>query len=520
MPKVRVLTLGDRLEKWACWVDRRPTLIILALTAFYAVLIRQLAYRHLWFDELHTFYIAQAPTVSKLLEEIRLVDLNPPLQYFLVRASFALFGISEFTTRLPMIVIFFLGSMCTFAFLRRRVGALWAAAGVQLAWYSRSFYLAAEARPYGVLIGCLGLALMSWDFAVSGVRRGWALAGIALGVLGMILSHPYAPLWIVPFWVAEMVRDWKKRRIDWPVWATLVLPLTACVTYLPLVRNAAGATFPPQFLGSVKVAAFFYLGILIPDFLPVLIAAAAAFMIAAWRKGSPVPDLGAPQLILLLGCLLHPALLNALSVYKRVPFYDRYASPAAFMISITLLLFLAYESKANRLSGFATVLIFSGASVVLPVELLAPSFADARQVPRISISRTPFGQIHPELPLVINNALAFIEIDHYEDNPAVLSRLYYLADRTSSLKYTLTDVTEGLPLLKRYFPIRANVSPYSAFVAEHRQFLVWGRIDDELGWLLRKLRAEGAAVTELGAFESEDYSGSLYEVTLDRPSAY
>lgn len=510
------MTIGDRLEKWACWLDRRPALIVLALTAFYAVLIRQLAYRRLWFDELHTFYIAQAPTLSRLLEEIRLLDLNPPLQYLLVRISFKVFGISELTARLPMILIFFLGSMCTFAFLRRRVGVLWAAAGVQLAWYTRGFYLAAEARPYGILIGCLGVTLMSWDFAASGIRRRWALTGIAIGALGMILSHAYAPLWIMPFWAAEAVRDWKKRRIDWPVWVALVLPLGGCVTYLPLVRNAAGGAFPPQLGGSVEAAAFFYLRILISDFLPILLAGTAAFTIAAWRKTKSTENLGGPQSSLFLASLLPPALLNALSVFKHIPYYDRYGSPTAFMIAIAILLFMAYESRANRLSGLLTVLIFFGFSVVIPIELLPPPFVDAKQVPRISINRTPFGRIHPQLPLVINSALVFLEIDHYEENPAVLSRLYYLSDRTSSLTYTHTDVTEGLPLLKRYFPIRASVVPYSAFIAQHRHFLVWGRTDDQFGWLLRKLRADGVTVTELGAFDSEDYAGSLYEVTLDR----
>jgi Dolichyl-phosphate-mannose-protein mannosyltransferase len=509
------MTVGDRLEKWAWWVDRRPALMILVLTAVYVVLIHHFAYRHLWFDELHTFYIAQAPSLSRFFEEIRLLDLNPPLQYALVRGSFELFGRSELTTRLPVILIFFIGSMCTFVFMRRRVGALWAAAGVQLSWYTLFFYLATEARPYGILIGCLGITLMSWDFAISGIRRGWALAGISIGALGMILSHVYAPLWIMPFWASEIVRDWRQRRIDWPVWATLVLPLVACVTYLPLVRSVGSGVFPPQFLGSVEAAAFLYLRILLPDFLPVLIAAAAAFAIAAWRGTKPIADLGAPQLTFFTASLLPPALLNALSIYKHIPFYDRYASPAALTISIAILLFVAHESKANRLSGLVTALVFFGFSVLFPVELLHSPFADASQVPQISVSRTPFGRIHPELPMVINNALVFLEIDHYEDDPNVLERLYYLADPEFALEYTKTNVTEGLPVLKRYFPIRANILPYSVFILSHRHFLVWGRIDDELGWLLRKLRADQVAVRELGDFESADYSGKLYEVNLD-----
>jgi hypothetical protein len=39
---------------------------------------------------------------------------------------------------------------------------------------------------------------------------------------------------------------------------------------------------------------------------------------------------------------------------------------------------------------------------------------------------------------------------------------------------------------------------------------------DELGWLLRKLRTDGVDVKELGDFESADYGGELYEVTLDQ----
>ena len=511
------VTIGDRLEAWACWLDRRSTVIVLALAGLYLILIHHSVYRHLWFDELHTFYIAQAPSFSRFVEEVRLLDLNPPLQYALVRISFDLFGISELTTRLPMVLTYFLGSVCFFIFLRRRIGSLWAATGVLLGWYSQFFYLSTEARPYAMLIGFLGLTVMSWDFAISGERRAWALGGISVGALSMMFSHVFAPLWITPLWVAEIIRSWKQRRFDWPVCMTLIFPLAACVTYFPLISGVSGGIIPPQFLGSVQKTTSLYLTILILDVTPVVVAALSAFAIAAWRRSTAKLAFSGPDLALCLTFLLLPVLLNAISFYKHIPYYDRYASPAAEMISVLIVLFVAYESKANRLSGFVAAGVIFAFLVSSP--LLAgldhEPFQAANQVPRISISRTPFGQVHPELPLVINNALVFLELDHYE-LPDVLARLYYVTDVDSALKYTRSNVTEGLPVLKQYFPIRANVSRYSDFISTHRHFLIWGRMDDELGWLLRKLRADGVGLRKLGDFQSADYGGELYEVMLDQ----
>jgi len=298
---------------------------------------------------------------------------------------------------------------------------------------------------------------------------------------------------------------------------TLLFPLAACVTYLPLISGVSGGVIPPQFQGSVQKTISLYLTILILDVTPVFLAASSAFAIAVWRKREAKPGFRGPDLALCLAFLLLPVLLNMLSFYKHIPFYDRYASPAALMMSVLILLFLAYESNGNRLSGVVASFIVFGFIISSPLlkGLDHEPFQAASQVPRISISRTPFGQIHTELPLVINNALVFLELDHYE-LPDVLARLYYLADANFALKYTNSNVTEGLPVLKRYFPIRANVAPYSEFISMHRHFLVWGRMDDELGWLLRKLRADGVAVTELGDFESADYGGQLYEVVLDQ----
>jgi len=501
------MTVGDRLEKWACWLDRRPAVVVSLLAGIYVFMISGSVFRHLWFDELHTFYIAQAPSIRKVFEEISLLDLNPPLSYLLVRASLMVSGNPELGARLPMILGFFLGSVGMFAFVARRAGALWAAAGVGLFWFSSFIAYATEARPYGVLLGSLGLMLLCWDPAIGGGRRKWALVGLAAGNGAMILSHVYAPLWSLPFWAAELMRAWRARSIDWPVWCALVLPFGLAVTYLPMLRNAAVVIPPPVHVGSPAKAAWFLARIFLQIAIPLIAAAVVGFAIALCRRTSSVSatHLRAGDLVLLLVALLPPVVINVIGAQRNMPFYDRHALLTVPMACVLLILLLAFECRSNRLAG-------GGAAVVALILAMMPLQRWLRPAPPWEPRMTDFQHFRPDLPLVTNSALTFLEMDRYEDS-ALVSRLYYLVDLQSALRYDHSNLTEGMPTLKKYFPIRGTVSQYADFAATHRRFLVWG-VMDQSGWLLRKLKTEGAQVNEIGKFDV--YADpQLFEVNLD-----
>jgi hypothetical protein len=517
-------TVGDRLEGWAWWLDRRPGLIVVLLAVIYVLLIAPSVQRHLWYDELHTFYIAQAPSVRQFVDEIRLLDLNPPLSYLLVGASMSVLGPTELGARLPSLVGYFLGSMGLFAFIARRVGPLWGAAGVGLFWCNGFFYLAAEARPYGILLGFLGLTLVAWDSAVNYTdesARWRALTAVAVGVTGMLLSHVYALLWVMPFWAAELVRNWRQRRVDWPLWATLVLPLAACLTYIPLVQSVGLAVVPLGAQGSVIRAIWFYLQIFFRAWPALLAASAAALGIAVCRafaaakesgsRAITVPGFPAHELVFLLASLLPPTLLNVLAAWKHMAFYDRHAFLTVLTANLFVLLFIAHKSLGNRLSGMVAALVILGFTLFSGQALGRHAVsAEAKQIPFLKA----FDQVHPELPFVANSALTYLEMDRYE-NPALVARLYYLVDPQSSIKYMQSNLTEDLLLVKQYFPIRANVSSYADFAAMHRHFLVWGEMNREQGWLLTKLKTDGAHITEIGYFESPYPDSELFEVTLN-----
>ena len=502
------------MEGWACWLDRRPTVILLLLAALYGFLVQGPLRNILWYDELHTYYIAQAPSVGGMFEEMRRVDLNPPLIYFLVRASHAVFGVTPVATRLPSVIAFFLGSAAALVFLSRRVGGLWAAAAVVLFWYSPYFRYATEARPYGILLAFFALVLVSWDSATSETRplqtgRGWALAGIAAGNTGMMLSHVLAPLSIMPFCVAELVRSVRRRRIDGAVWAALLLPLGFGVLNLRSLRQVGTTIYPALFRASTaKIGAFYgEAGALV---LPALIPALAlAFLVAAWRRGHSAEwrlfaSWDAP---LLAAALLPPVLLNLMMMRGGGPFWDRYCITTALTIYFVIVLFVAHECRLNRLAGLAALLAMLGFSLYREVRVLD------RQAQLVAAQSVAIDRVRPELPFVVSAGTTFLALDHQE-NAAFLQRVYFLTDEPSALRYAHTNLFEGIAALKQYFPIRAHIESYADFAARHPHFLVFGDPDRSDQWLLRKLAAEGAHVSKIGDFATPYEDSRLNEVTL------
>jgi hypothetical protein len=99
---------------------------------FLPLVIVQSRSKLLWHDELFTYYIAQAPNLSTLLEQTRTLDLNPPLSYLFVRALFLVFPASATVCRIPSMVGFVLCMACVYWLLQRKLGAPRGIVGVLL----------------------------------------------------------------------------------------------------------------------------------------------------------------------------------------------------------------------------------------------------------------------------------------------------------------------------------------------------------------------------------------------------
>jgi uncharacterized membrane protein len=151
------------------------------LLGFYVALVALATRRHLWHDELYTFYISSAASFGEFWKCIQL-DTHPLLYYLLARASMSAFGNAAFAVRLPAMIALGVESWCLYLLVQKRFqSAIYGALAVLVFWSTNAFYFAVEARPYGLVLAFFGWAMLAW-------WRGRVVA-LAAAIVGMMLSH-------------------------------------------------------------------------------------------------------------------------------------------------------------------------------------------------------------------------------------------------------------------------------------------------------------------------------------------
>src|SRR5205085_8615152 len=60
--------------------------------------------------------------------------------------------------------------------------------------------------------------------------------GLAVSLTLAISVHYYASVSMVPLGIAELWRNWRRRRIDWPLWFAFAAPVLLLAGHLPLIR--------------------------------------------------------------------------------------------------------------------------------------------------------------------------------------------------------------------------------------------------------------------------------------------
>jgi 4-amino-4-deoxy-L-arabinose transferase-like glycosyltransferase len=480
------------------------------LTVLYILGVVASNRRLVWLDELFTFDIARARSLKQLWMPFHRFDFQPPTGYLLSRVSMKLFGENKFGLRFPSMLEFYIGSMALFSYVRRKVGISYAAAALLILWMGQTFFYAVEARPYALLMMCFSLLLLCWDIAVTSEKRDVALWGVAIANLGMFSAHVFAPFSLLPFLAAEAVRFRRTRKPDFALWTALVLPTSLFLFYVPTIHDYVSISFAPAIEASLtSIPVFFYKTINVVS-LALLLAVSAALLVRQEEPRATSPYHWRREELVLFGWfLLVPILLNIAMMPRHGQFSDRYAITTEAAIYIGMAILVGIRLKSNRSAGYAAaailMVIFCLQAVLWPIAS-QPPLKDA----------SALASIRPDLPLVDANPATFFEMNHHE-KPEILSRLFFLKDRSLALKYTHMNYFEDrlfVEELKPYFLISPNVVSYADFIHQHREFLVLGTFESAGTWLLPKLKDDGAQFTWLGTYRMPYRDSNLYLVNL------
>ena len=150
--------LADRLDARRGWTVAGVSALYLAVTGVIAW------NKPLWNDELYTLYIARLPDFSDVWAALSTgAEQTPPFFYVVTRASLALFGPSELSLRLPAVVGFWVMALCLYRFVSNRDSALAGLVAMLFPLVTSAYYYASEARPYALVLGFSGVALLCWQ---------------------------------------------------------------------------------------------------------------------------------------------------------------------------------------------------------------------------------------------------------------------------------------------------------------------------------------------------------------------
>lgn len=445
--------------------------------------------KFLWADEVLTSYMARLSVANLWPAFASGVDIEPPLFHLITRAFTSVFGQSPLSLRMPAILGGWL--MCTslYVFISRRFKPIYAAIALLIPFVTGAATYMSEARCYGIGLGFSGLALVCWQSAAERRHRKLCLAGLALSLGAAIACQYYLVLVLLAIGAGEVVRSLAEKRIDRPMWVALAGSGLVLVLHLPLIRVAM--TFSG---GEWSVANARALLVAYQTFLNRVVVPGLVIVVGLAVLGRTTPSADTPAQAtrkgelrsweLAAAVVLAGSLAGAFVVAKFTNgiFTLRYGLCMIFGIAIIAVLVIRRYDTGRPLAGALTFLV------------LLTGFLGHQVIPRQPRFHTPdlLARADSSSAIVIENPLDFLELT-YNAPPQLASRLYYLASRKDSIRYTGTDDDDrGLLLLGRWFPLQAE--PPSAFLKHHPRLLIW-RGNREQRWLLRKLADAGATIT-------------------------
>jgi hypothetical protein len=490
--------------------DRVLTIACLAAVLVFSLTLlgRRAASLPFWYDELLTVRLSQLGSVAELWRALTAgFEFTPPLGYLATKAARSLPGPETLTLRVPSLAGYVLLSVALFLFIARRIGpwfALSAVALLPLAPYTVTY--AVEARPYMLLLGVSGCALVFWQATIGGngrTGRGWAYAAapaLAMSVALALLLHVWAVLLPLALAAAELLAFARTRRIRWRVVAALAAAAPVIALYPALLRASRTVVFGGPVYEPTLHRLYAAVNSEVPRLRVLLGAVLAAAVIGWWQRGR-VADGGAAgegfrpdELAAIAVLLVSPLVPFVYAEIGRGAFMPRYAMFALPAIVCLAGAAMHALSGGGRLAGQCTAAV-----TLLGVVLYLP--------PKVTVSDPRFGLMHnlawaygtldPSVPIVLVNPVDVLPFDE-QASEEQRRRTVFVADPRRALEDTGTNgIDLGYVRGEPYLNLRTRRLEYEALGAGQARVYLAGKWQ-ALSWLPQRLVKDGWSLSRIG----------------------
>ncbi len=341
---------------------RGPAFLVIFIVSYLLMTWYRAERKLLWYDEILTLYISRLPDFSSVVDALKNgVEFNLPFFYAWVRFSEIFFGNDLLSIRMPSIIGFGLLSLCLYRFVSIRTTVMGGVVASLFPLVTGALYYSYEARPYGIVLGLAGLALICWQSAVDPLakRRFWWLVGLTLSLMCATLTHGYGLIIFAPLVFGEIVRSYTLKKVNTAVWVAFAI---ASVTMLEpfwmmrIVKLLMPPTFfPPRFM-MVPESYLAHLGLgTFVILLAFVLFLSKALYAGPLRAGQlSLSGLHKHELAACLGFIAVPFLIYLLSVVTGTQLIARYSLTCVLGFSALIGVFV---SGNTVLSFIFTVLL-------------------------------------------------------------------------------------------------------------------------------------------------------------------
>jgi hypothetical protein len=491
---------GDRAEQFGTcgiWV-------LIAYTALRN--IWSAASRPFWYDELCTVGVARPASISGLWNAFRgAKDSNPPLFYLIEHIARKLTGNELVAYRLPSIAAFGCVLWCIFAVIRKgndsAVGFVCSSALLLTPLY-RPY--AIEARPYGMVVACIAVALFCYQRAP---RWPWMLL-MAISFATAESLHFYALFGFVPFAVSEAALFFRTRQLRLSVWFALglgLVPLAVSWPQLKSLKEFYGAHFwaLPSLARTASAYALF-----LKTFAPIAVAIVVVLSIVALRTMSEEPRDSSHEHWLGFALLGVPVVAFIAIKIAHGGFVERYVLLAILGVPLTLAYTLRMFGK--RSVALLAVFVLVGVALQEGYFWKAESGAFGSFVsPADSAERLASSSASNYLPIVISDGHDYVPIAYYATSEW-RKRFVAVVDPEKSAVYSGSDsLDKQLADLQCCLPL--HVYDFADFARDNPRFLLYSG-GGEWDWWPDSLLDDGYSLQVLSAEKNHRlYLASLKE---------
>ena len=117
-----------------------------------------------WLDEFLVLTTDSTPSFSQIvhIQKAYPISLDPLAYHAVAHAAILAFGPNAFSIRLPSLVGFLVMQVCLFVFVRRIASERAAVFALAFPALTDALYFSVEGRPYSMMLGLTGLAMINW----------------------------------------------------------------------------------------------------------------------------------------------------------------------------------------------------------------------------------------------------------------------------------------------------------------------------------------------------------------------